>query len=293
MKSILLSLLIVLQASQSWAINEAFAVGYAHDSESVLSQPHVTTAPDLNRSVHVALELKLIESSASLLGKPYAVSPLGESSGIDADPLVRYDKFDCTTYVETSLALALASDSTEVVSYMNRIRYKDGKVDFMTRNHFTNVDWVKNNLWLFREATLNFYPELAHRQSTLIQKKNWFDKNFNLKFDGGDEVSVLNYLSFDELKKNPSLLNQLPSLVIFNLVRKNWSLVAKIGTDLDISHQGFILRTEKGFVARHASQRHQITMEQPIDVFIAEMQKTSNTVVGIQILKLNEINKTN
>jgi len=288
MRTILFSLLILVQASQSWAINEAFAVGYSHDSAYALSQPQVTTAPDLQLSINESLELKIMESSASLLGKPYAISPLGEEKGLDADPLVRYDKFDCTTFVETSLALALASDSSQVVNYMNRIRYKDAKVDFMTRNHFTNIDWVKNNSWLLKEATTKYFPSLAIKQSTIILKKNWFDKNFHLKFDGPSEMSVLNYLSFTAIKKDPSLLKQLPQLVVFSLVRKNWFLISKIGTDLDISHQGFIIKTDKGIIARHASQRHQMTIEQPIEKFIAEMQMASPTVAGIQILELNE-----
>lgn len=288
MKRILFSLLIIVQASQSWAINEAFAVGYAHDSEFVLSQPQVTTAPDLKLSINESLELKIMESSASLLGKPYAVSPLGEAKGLDVDPLVRYDKFDCTTFVETSLALALASDSSQVVNYMNRIRYKDSKIDFVTRNHFTNVDWVKNNSWLLKEATTKYYPKLAITQRTLINKTNWFDKNFHLKFNLPIEMSVVNYLSFEEIKKDLNILNQLPQVVMFSIVRKNWALQSRIGTDLDISHQGFIMRTAKGIIARHASQRHQITIEQPIETFIAEMQMASPTVVGVQILELNE-----
>ena len=40
----------------------------------------------------------------SFLGAPYMNSPLGEDVAPDSDPLIRFDAFDCTTFVETVLA---------------------------------------------------------------------------------------------------------------------------------------------------------------------------------------------
>ena len=63
------------------------------------------------------------------LGTQYIRDPLGEQKLPDTDPLVRFDAFDCTTFVETVLA-----DGD--VEKLNKIRYKDGEVDFLNRNHF-------------------------------------------------------------------------------------------------------------------------------------------------------------
>ena len=38
------------------------------------------------------------------LGVPYQESPLGEGVLPDADPVIRFDAFDCVTFVETVLA---------------------------------------------------------------------------------------------------------------------------------------------------------------------------------------------
>ena len=41
---------------------------------------------------------------AKYIGVRYATDPLGEMKSPDADPLIRFDAFDCTTFVETVLA---------------------------------------------------------------------------------------------------------------------------------------------------------------------------------------------
>ena len=72
------------------------------------------------------------------LGKKYILNPLGEEKTPDTDPLIRSDAFDCTTFVETSL-------SKGNVNKLTKIRYKDGKIDFLNRNHFIESDWLYNN----------------------------------------------------------------------------------------------------------------------------------------------------
>ncbi|MFO0973224.1 MAG: DUF1460 domain-containing protein [Phycisphaerae bacterium] len=39
------------------------------------------------------------------------------------------------------------------MSNLIRIRYRDGQVGMLTRNHFTEADWNVNNRWLFRDLT--------------------------------------------------------------------------------------------------------------------------------------------
>ena len=72
------------------------------------------------------------------IGAPYINSPLGEEVAPDTDPLIRFDAFDCTTFVETVLA-------NGDVDKLNRIRYQDGNIGFLNRNHFIESDWLQNN----------------------------------------------------------------------------------------------------------------------------------------------------
>ena len=46
--------------------------------------------------------------SESWMGRPYTDGPLGEAGGPDQDPMLRFDTFDCLTFVEEVLALSLA-----------------------------------------------------------------------------------------------------------------------------------------------------------------------------------------
>ncbi|GAB4023921.1 N-acetylmuramoyl-L-alanine amidase-like domain-containing protein [Spirosoma koreense] len=89
-----------------------------------------------------------------LLGKPYVPHTL------DVNPteqlIVNLREFDCTTYVETTLALALAChdvpDKQNTLlfeesfrKYLTRLRYRDGRIDgYVSRLHYFS-DWLRDN----------------------------------------------------------------------------------------------------------------------------------------------------
>lgn len=54
---------------------------------------------------------------------------------------MRFDKFDCQTYIESVLALAYARSRREVRRYLVEFRYR-GAVTYCTRNHFLLASWV-------------------------------------------------------------------------------------------------------------------------------------------------------
>jgi len=97
-------------------------------------------APSLAQRVEAVSEL--------FLGVPYKLGSLGEGPDgeFDRDPLIRFDAFDCTTFVETVMALSLDSDLDSAVRTLQKIRYKDGQIGYATRNHFIELDWVPNNV---------------------------------------------------------------------------------------------------------------------------------------------------
>jgi hypothetical protein len=89
-----------------------------------------------------------------LLGKPYVPHTL------DVNPteqlIVNVREFDCTTYLETVLALSLASHDTPdkagslpferaFRSYLTKLRYRNGKIDgYASRLHYFS-DWLRDN----------------------------------------------------------------------------------------------------------------------------------------------------
>jgi len=85
--------------------------------------------------------------SAPLLGTPYLNDAAGEGHGKDPDPPARYDAFDCLTFVEEVLALALAGDPTGAPAIRRQLRYAGGApVDYDNRNHFMLQEWVPRNI---------------------------------------------------------------------------------------------------------------------------------------------------
>src|SRR5258707_13724837 len=56
------------------------------------------------------LGTRLLDVSERFLGTPYAISPLGEGTGKDADPLILFDAVHCLTFVEETMAISYAAD---------------------------------------------------------------------------------------------------------------------------------------------------------------------------------------
>jgi len=88
---------------------------------------------------------RAVAATATLLGRPYRRSPLGEGSGPDPDPRFRLDAFDCVTFVETAIALGNASDPEEAARLLDEVRY-DPPIAFDRRHHYVIPQWIPANL---------------------------------------------------------------------------------------------------------------------------------------------------
>ncbi|HXP90166.1 MAG TPA: N-acetylmuramoyl-L-alanine amidase-like domain-containing protein [Fibrobacteria bacterium] len=93
------------------------------------------------------LAIRTDSASRLLLGRGYLLGPLGEGDSARGEPKPRFrlDSFDCVTYLETSMALARARDTSDLLSRMDSIRYRDGRAEWRWRNHFFEGDWLPRN----------------------------------------------------------------------------------------------------------------------------------------------------
>ena len=103
---------------------------------------------EIAREVHDRpLGERMAAISEPLLGTPYLNDAAGEGWGKDPDPPARYDAFDCLTFVEEVLALALAGDPTGAAGIRQQLRYAGGTpVTYDNRNHFMLQEWVPRNV---------------------------------------------------------------------------------------------------------------------------------------------------
>ncbi len=160
-----------------------FAVS-THASDRAIAERLLqeTQAMDFEQSLaHVTADI--VQARA-----PYAGGFLGEGSldVLDTDPLYRMDRFDCTTFVETVMALASTRTFDSFINRLNLIRYRAGQISFENRNHFTEMDWNANNSLegFIREATDQAYGSTAPRMNGVINRARFLEVSFLGGIDG-------------------------------------------------------------------------------------------------------------
>jgi D-alanyl-D-alanine carboxypeptidase/D-alanyl-D-alanine-endopeptidase (penicillin-binding protein 4) len=127
--------------------------------------------PDLPKSFLDRVD----EISRYFVGVPFdSTGPTGEGrfDTLDTAPIYNIHHFDCLTYIEHVLALALSSNADEFISQLQRLRYKDGKIDYLHRNHFFVIDWLANN----KDIATLIPPKEAVTVTRIISKKKFFSR---------------------------------------------------------------------------------------------------------------------
>lgn len=249
--------------------------------------------------------------------KPYILGSLGEgpTARYDQYPKYRVDGFDCDTYVNTVLALALANSLDSFQQCLKYNRYHNGKISYINRNHFTSVDWNKNNQQrgLLKDITPNIKDQHNHNvvvyAKALINKPNWYaHKNITtirlqkenkevqekhlveLKAKGTRLKAVTSEIPYIPLttlfskdnKANLYLFSQIPNGAIVEIVRPNWDLREQIGTALNVSHLGFAIWIKNTVYFRQASSQLGKVVDVPLIEYLNEA-RSSPTIKGINI----------
>lgn len=232
-----------------------------------------------------SMPTRIEKVSRYFLGKKYIFGALGEgySGEFDKSPLYRTDAFDCETFVATVLALVVSNSFAEYVNNIKKIQYKEGKVSYFNRYHFTEVDWNianRQNGFLKDITTQILGSKIAY---AIIDKPQWFRKHSTSSLKCFTQISdqtsknllrkiqdhaknmhsyvaKTSYLPLSvlmqHLSQNQNILDKIPSGTIVEIVDKTQHLQEKIGTDLNVVHLGIALRTFQGLIFRHASKVH-------------------------------------
>ena len=207
---------------------------------------------------------------AGYVGAPYANDPLGEGRAPDNDPLIRFDAFDCTTFVETVLA-----DGD--VQKLNKIRYAGGVPDFVRRNHFIETDWLSNNSDIVQNVSNQYAPTAV--QTVTIDKKNWFKLTHKMDTDFAPRTVRLEYIPY---RYAADIRVERPVVVLF--LRDNPKIRDKIGTDLAMRHMGFLLPDG---TLRHASRRAGAVVDVDFRKYVQRMMESPKNL-GIMILEIKK-----
>lgn len=264
------------------------------------------------------LTVRLAGASAWLLGKPYVLFPNGEGpmGEIDQGPLYRSDKFDCTTYVVTVIAMTESQNLPAFKQRYKDLMYKDGQVDFFHRNHFASIDLNDNNQ--ATGALSDITPTIKDRDGKPLAKilTNDINKPAWFKRTGIDRVRLLKQPSASQwanIKKllkhyqavsqnesvsvgyipvsaivnangevNSDVLRQIPNASIIEIVYEDPHDIAIAGTNMQIAHMGFVFDTPQGQIFREASSLYNKVIDVPLKQEMRQMQQDS-TILGIHI----------
>ena len=174
------------------------------------------------------------------IGQPYQIFLLGEGpfETYDPDPMYCLDKSDCVTFVEHTYAMALSRDWPTFFKTLQRLRYKDGKVGMLTRNHESVADWNVNNTWLFEEITGKLGEGKAATAMTLLWKPSKFFAQWNIGQDLPDVPVSTTYIPRENVE---SILPELKDGDVAQVVRGNRK-------DQYVGHFGMVARGNDGVV---------------------------------------------
>ncbi len=194
-----------------------------------------------------ALPDRILAISQALLGRPYVRDPAGEGEGHDPDPLGRYDVFDCLTFVEEVLALALALDPSGAGAVRHALRYGSATTAHHQRRHVMEIQWIPGAVqdgWLV-DTTATYGP--VERRTRTLTSEHW------ARWRG---LSALG-LPAESLPVGPVTLSVLPLTAAVEAVPRlrPGSVLALVRTHREdqpvwITHVGFVLPDGR---FRHAS----------------------------------------
>jgi 3D (Asp-Asp-Asp) domain-containing protein len=218
-------------------------------------------------------------------GTPYVMFHLGEGPGaaIDPDPLIEIGRTDCMTFCEHVLAAAISINYNQMFKNLQKIRYKDSKINYASRNHFTIADWLPNNRWLLFDATEDIGGKYCQSISKIINRKELLLKAGLLEKDIDDITPVQNitrkYIPAADLIK---IMSNLKGGEIASIVTNKPGLFSV--------HMGIIVRDEwNNIIFRHASSRdmNMQVIDQRFEEIVDSINK-SGTRIGMIFMRARE-----
>ncbi|MCH9644300.1 MAG: DUF1460 domain-containing protein [Gammaproteobacteria bacterium] len=267
----------------------------------------------------LSLAERIQKISQFFIGRAYLNNALGEGpeGKFDQNPLYRFDVFDCVTFVNTVIALAKSYDLKSFRDILFHLAYCNGEVDYFTRNHFMSVDWNVNN------AASGFVKDITrdirddHKRSLVKIARTEVNKPGWIQHKSINDLYLLDEMNEQQLQKILSQLHskahtlsvaavetpyiplnrlfdkdeqpikkiwrQIPDACVIEIVRPDWNLKDKIGTNLNISHLGFVIRDENGDRQfRHASEIDKCVVDVSLIEYL-QQRLHSPTIKGINL----------
>lgn len=238
--------------------------------------------------------VRMEAASRPLLGLPYfngaaGDGAAGEGSVEDPDPPSRYDTFDCLTFVEETLSLAMAPDPLYAPLIRDSLRYQGAPV-YQNRRHFMEAQWVPDAIASGLLTDITPYVGRARTLRKTVDLQMWKNWGKRTLFHLPDErlpvgTWSLNYLSLDEAIAS---VPRLPAGAILLVLR-----YARDGVPIVVRHIGMVVPTANGMKFRHATRMgSQKVRDDRVEWYVGHLSAetySKSPILGISVLYPREI----
>ena len=233
--------------------------------------------------------MKLI--TEPLLGRPYLLNGIGELQDPDPDPLVRYDAFDCLTFVEEAISLSLGRTPTAVDQIRKDLRYGDGAISYENRNHFMVSQWIPNAIEKGYLKDITHTLGETHVVSKKITRRTWERwRGRHHFFFTPDQFPVGTYrMGVLSLDAAFNAIPNIPEGALVVVVRQNNPY-----NPVWITHLGFVVRhSDTDVRIRHATKMGGgIVKEHHLKWYFEHIRIYLSPMEGVLVLMPQELEET-
>lgn len=254
-----------------------------------------TVINELLESRGAAQNFATPEARVALFARSFEGTPYGAHT-LEGDPemlTVRLDSLDCTTFVETAMALAYTSMESrrswrDFVYNLQRMRYRGGNVNgYPSRLHYIS-DWIVDNRHrgIFTDVTDHF-PRVSYIMRTI----DFMTTNRDLYPALADSA---NYARMRDLE-NGYRQHRFPYIKTNDLALKSTKaelhdgdVVALVSNlkNLDVTHMGIVVKespTADPYLLHASSTDGKVEVSKlPLDQFM----KKNRQWVGLRVIRL-------
>ena len=233
---------------------------------------------------------RLVKVSRMFIDVSYAPSPLGEGEGNapDEDPSIRFDAADCTTFLETCMAMSRSSSLEETLKVLREIRYIDGQADYRHRKHFMMAQWVPLNqkAGFITDITKKIGGDAVSVASKRLDAEVWKrrrKKDGWPELDDGDVPQGVFRLPIIQIDRAREFASRIPAGTIINVVRIDYRSMP-----VRITHQGLVVvRRGKRYLRHAARAGYQRVVDELLDTFLRRNQAYKKwPVAGINLQRI-------
>ena len=231
--------------------------------------------------------------ATQFMDRPYVAHTL--EGNAEEQLVVNTRQLDCTTFVETVVALTLCAergDSTfsQYCRQLQQLRYRQGILDGYTSRLHYFTDWIIDN------SEMGFVKEIQQKESpfTAVQtlQTNYMSRHPQAYEALNRKPELVPVIARQEQKLTGQRFRYIPKLKVKNSQELRQAVhdgdIIAITTSkagLDIAHLGFAVWRCDGLHLLHASSLHHKVTEEPSNLGRYLQKHASHT--GIRIIRLN------